>query len=78
VTLDDDVAALLDKLLRGRQLTRSKLVNTAMRIGLAQLEDLSQSDGAFETRVADTGRALVPDVDNVAQTLDHIEGGISP
>ncbi len=72
ITLDDDVAALLDRVRRTRSLGLKEAVNLGLRHGLRDLE--RPAIGVpFRTRPLDTGRFLIP-IDDVAAALAHAEG----
>jgi hypothetical protein len=71
LTLDDDVAIGLERLQRTRRQSFRSLVNDLLRRGIAS-EEHPPATGRprFETAVADTGRALLPNVDDIAGVLD--------
>lgn len=68
VTLDDDVAAALDRLRRERGLGLSEALNELVRRGLArpqEIQPFTQRTSAMQARI---------DVANVAEALDLLEG----
>lgn len=69
VTLDADVAALLKRVLAHRKEGRHAVVNEALRQGLGRLRAVPERKGPYRTPAVDTGRCLVPNVDNVVQVL---------
>ena len=69
VTLDDDVAAALERLRKTRRGSFRDLVNEALREGLRGLGGRRRKRGRFRTRTADLGRCLLGNVDNVAEVL---------
>lgn len=73
LTLDDDVAAQLERVRRRRRATRKQVVNDALRAGLSSLEAPAPAV-AFQTRTVSLGRFLLNDLDNVAEILDIAEG----
>ena len=73
-TLDDDVAARLGELRAERRVSLRKLVNDALRRGLAALDETSGQRRAPPTRSVRLGGRLLPDVDDVAATLAVVEG----
>jgi hypothetical protein len=72
LTLDDDVAALLEKALKRRGATLKQVVNEALRRGLT--EDAPRRRAArYRIRPVDLGGARVP-LDNIGEVLALIEG----
>lgn len=75
LTLDDDVAARLSELRADRRISLRRLVNEALRRGLAQLEEPPPLPRRpAPTRSVRLGGALLPDVDDVSTTLALVEG----
>jgi Arc/MetJ family transcription regulator len=72
ITLDDDVAALLDRVRRERSLGLKEAVNLGLRQGLRDL-DRRAIGSPFRTRPLDTGRFLIP-IDDIAAALALGEG----
>ena len=72
LTIDPDVAVQLERLRRDQGLSLKVVVNRALRLGLQRIGS-SRPNRRFETRVADTGRCLLPDVDRVADFLDRVD-----
>jgi Ribbon-helix-helix protein, copG family len=73
LTLDDDVAAELERLQRERRTSLKRIINDALREGLARL----QAPGPptrFHTRTVDLGPPLLGDLDDVAAALEIAEG----
>lgn len=68
VTLDDDVAAALDRLRRERSIGLSKAVNELIRAGLR----VRQGKRGFRQRARAIGLRI--DVTNVAEALELLEG----
>jgi hypothetical protein len=68
LTLDDDVAVALRRLLKDRELSLKQAVNDALRLGLQQLNGpiLRQP---FSTATFDLGRCRVGSLDDVAEVL---------
>lgn len=69
LTLDQDVAAALDRLRKARRGSYRALVNEALREGLRSLTAPPRKRARFETRAVDLGRCLLGNVDNVAEVL---------
>ena len=74
ITLDDDVAASLERLRQGRRMKFKELINLALREGLKQLCAPAKKRSSYRTRSVDLGRCLPGHVDNVAETLAVAEG----
>jgi hypothetical protein len=68
VTLDDDVAAAVDRLRHERSIGVSQAINELVRAGLA----LKPSRAKFRQRGSRLGLGM--DVRNVAETLELLEG----
>ncbi|RIL05689.1 CopG family transcriptional regulator [bacterium] len=74
LNLDDDVAISLERLRRTRRQSLSVIVNDLLRRGITVAERSGVAQRTrFETAVADSGRALVPDVDDIAAALEALE-----
>lgn len=72
LTLDDDIAARLERLRKGRRF--KDLVNEALRAGLDQLEcEVAEPVARYEVRPVE-GRPRRTDLDNVSEVLAEIEG----
>ena len=74
LTLDDDVAALLTRLLRRRRMSLKKLVNEALRRGLRQLDVWPRSPKPFRIEPFEGTRCLLDNVDNIGEVLAFAEG----
>ena len=74
LTIDDDIAAELERLRRGRNLSRKKLVNEALRLGVREMTAPAKKGKRFRTRTFHGGKLLVASIDNVAELLAEIEG----
>jgi hypothetical protein len=74
LTLDPDVAVLVE---RARESTKSSLkevVNQALRKGLGKGDDPRSAQVLYVTRAASLGECLLPDLDDVAGALAAAEG----
>ena len=79
LTLDDDVAISLERLRQARRQSLKVVVNDLLRLGITAVERPSEARRPrFETAVADTGHALLPDVDDIAEILELVEGDAGP
>ena len=73
LSLDDDVAAELERLRKQRHLPLKTVVNDLLRLGLSQRRS-AKKQPRFETRVADLGTLLLGDLDDVSGALALAEG----
>ncbi len=73
LSLDDDIAALLERLRKEREASFKDLVNEALRRGLRQMSARQPRRQAFRTRAVDLGRCRVSSVDNVTEVLAVLE-----
>jgi len=74
MTLDKDVAARLEQIVRKRRQSLKAVVNEALRAGLAQLEQSAVPRAAFRTTGFDLGPSLVGSLDDVEGVLTRVEG----
>lgn len=74
LTLDDDVAAALQRLRRARGGGLKALVNEALREGLKHLSARPTRRERFRTQVVDLGRLRVGSIDNIGEALAIAEG----
>lgn len=74
LTLDDDVARLLEQVRRKRRGTLKEVVNEALREGLARLAAPRRPRKQNATKAVSLGRCLVGSVDDVAEALAVAEG----
>jgi hypothetical protein len=74
LTLDDDVAALLERVRRERGAGLKETVNDALREGLRRLEQPRPERAPYRTRPTSLGRCLIGTLDNVADALAIAEG----
>ncbi|MGL4178328.1 MAG: hypothetical protein ACRCSN_19910 [Dermatophilaceae bacterium] len=73
LSLDDDVAAHLERLRSQRDLTLRELVNTALRVGLAVVDEGTAPRPGPYTVSRSLGRPRLPDVDDVSEALAVLE-----
>jgi hypothetical protein len=73
LTLDPDVALLLQRLCQERQVSFKHLINQALREGLRQLETPAPAT-PFHTPTAALGRCLLGSLDDIAEALALAEG----
>jgi hypothetical protein len=73
LSLDDDVAILLEQVRKSRDTTMKQVVNDALREGLVRLSSPVEAP-AFRTQSVDLGSCYFPNLDNVWEVLDEAEG----
>ena len=74
LTIDDDVAATIERLRRGGDANLRDVINEALRRGLQQMTERPKPRPRFETRTVSLGRLRVGSLDNIADVLALIEG----
>ena len=74
LSLDDDVAVLLEKVRKTRGLSLKEVVNIALRTGLRQLTTPDSRRRKFRTHHVDLGRCLIGNLDDIAGALAVGEG----
>ena len=74
LTLDDDVAALVERLRKERKLSLKEVVNEALRHGLRVMTAPPAQRAPFRTGTVSVGRSLVGSLDNTAEVLALAEG----
>jgi hypothetical protein len=74
LTLDDDVAARLERERRTRNVPLKELVNEVLRAGLAARSAPLQDRPRFQTEGLALGPSLVGSLDNVEEVLARVEG----
>jgi metal-responsive CopG/Arc/MetJ family transcriptional regulator len=73
LSLDDDVAAALERLRNEREASFKELVNEALRHGLRQMRRKERRT-RIRTRAVDLGRCRIASLDDVAEALALAEG----
>jgi hypothetical protein len=74
LTIDDDVAAALERLRKTRDAGLKEIVNEALRRGLRDMTTASKRPEPFRTRSVDLGRLLIGSIDNINEALAIAEG----
>ncbi len=69
LTLEEDVAAWLNRLRKSRNVSLKSLINEALRRGLRQIEEPQRPRTRHTTRGVTLGRCLLGNVDDVGETL---------
>jgi hypothetical protein len=73
LTIDDDVAVILERLRKTREANLKDLINEALRRGLKEMSARPKRREPFHTKSADLGQMLI-NIDNVAEALAIAEG----
>jgi Ribbon-helix-helix protein, copG family len=74
LTLDDDVAAALERLRRARDASLKDIVNDALRRGLSDLATRPKQREPFQTQSVALGRLRLASIDNIRESLAAAEG----
>lgn len=74
LTIDDDVAVVLERMRKSRDASLKEIVNDVLRRGLKDMNAPAKPRRAFRTRSVDLGKPRIPDLDNVAEVLAIGEG----
>jgi hypothetical protein len=74
LTIDDDVAAVLERLRDKHEVSLKVLVNEALRRGLQDLAARQTQRDLFRTRSVDLGRLKMASIDHIAEVLAIAEG----
>jgi hypothetical protein len=74
LTLDDDVAAALERLRRARDASLKDVVNDALRRGLSDLTTQPKHREPFETHAVALGQLRLASIDNISESLAVAEG----
>jgi hypothetical protein len=74
LTLDDDVAAAIERLRRARDANLKDIVNEALRKGLSDLTTRPKQREPYQTQVVELGRVRMPSIDNISESLAIAEG----
>ncbi|HTT82654.1 MAG TPA: hypothetical protein VMF67_04160 [Rhizomicrobium sp.] len=74
LTIDDDVAAALERMRRSRDASFKDIVNDVLRRGLKDINAPQKPRRRFRTRSVDLGKPRIADLDNIAEVLAIAEG----
>ena len=69
LTLDDDVAAAIERLRRARDASLKDIVNEALRRGLSDLTTRPSQRELFKTKSVALGRVRLASIDNISESL---------
>ncbi len=74
LSLDDDVAAALERLRKTRDASLKEVVNEALREGLKHMRARPRRRERFQTRVVSLGECRIGSIGNTADALAIAEG----
>jgi hypothetical protein len=74
LSLDDDVAAVLERLRKSRDASLKQLINEALRRGLKEMTGRAKPREAVRTRSIALGRLRISGIDSVGEALAVAEG----
>jgi hypothetical protein len=74
LTIDEDVAVILKRLLRARGRSLKDLVNEALRRGLKDMDSRPTQREPFGTRSVALGRVRIASLDNISEAIAIAEG----
>jgi hypothetical protein len=69
LTLDDDVAAVLERLRKSRDASMKDLVNEALRRGLKDMTSRTKRRERLQTRSVALGRPRIGSLDNIGEAI---------
>ena len=75
LTIDEDVAALLERVRKSKKASLRSVVNDALRQGLKEMARPPRRGKPYATRSAELGRCLLGNLDDISEALDIAEGG---
>lgn len=74
LTIDDDIAANLERLRKTRNARLKDLINEALRRGIQEMSARPKRREPFCTRVVDLGPVQIGPLDNIGEALAIAEG----
>ena len=74
LTVDDDVAAILQRLRKSREMSLKELINEALRRGLGEMTSPIKPRRGVRTRPVSLGGLRIPSIDNITEVLAVAEG----
>lgn len=74
LTLDDDVAAMVQRVRERLGMRTKEIVNEALRRGLLQMASPAPPGAPYRTASTSLGRCLIASLDDVAEVLAVSEG----
>jgi hypothetical protein len=74
LTIEDDVAKLLESVRRGRNTTLKVVINEALRRGLRDMTKPPRRGKPYETRSVNLGRCQLTNLDDISEAIAVAEG----
>jgi hypothetical protein len=74
LTIDEDVAAVLERLRKSRDARLKQLINEALRRGLREMSGRAKPREEVRTRSVALGRLRISSIDNISEALAAAEG----
>ena len=74
LTIDDDVAAVLERMRKSRDASLKQLINEALRRGLKEMSGRTKPREEVRTRSVALGRLRISGIDNIGEALAAAEG----
>lgn len=74
LTLDNDIAVIIERLRRTNHQSLKTIINTALREGLKYLEDKPVPAAPFRTETVSAGRCRIGDLTQIGEALALAEG----
>ena len=74
LTLDEDVAAILERLRKSRDASLKDLVNEALRRGLKDMTSRTKRRERLQTRAVALGQLRIAGLDDIGEALTIAEG----
>jgi hypothetical protein len=74
LTVDDDVAVVLERLRKSRDVSLKELINEALRRGLSEMTGAAKRRERVRTRAVSLGGLRIASIDNIGEALAVAEG----
>ena len=74
LTIEDDVAKLLENVRRARNSSLKVIINQALRHGLRDMTKPPRRGKAYETRSVSLGRCQLTNLDDISEVIAVAEG----
>jgi hypothetical protein len=74
LTIEDDVAKLLENVRRARNSSLKVVINQALRQGLRDMTKPPRQGKAYETRSVSLGRCKLANLDDISEVIAVAEG----
>ena len=74
LTIDDDVAAALERLRKSRDTSFKEIVNDVLRRGLREVSSPPKQEKPYRMQTANLGPSKIGSLDKISEVLALIEG----